>query len=515
MTAAPDADACAVACLPHPATSLRVDVRRPLHFRQAAHRRASAMLQRRLGLLQAVSLNMSMMVGIGPFITIPALLATMGGGPQAMLGWILGGLVALCDGMVWSELAAAFPGSGGTYHFYDALYGESRPGRLLKFLFVWQFLFSGPLEIATGAIGVAQYVGHFVPSLDETAWRWGILLPGMAGKVTRAQVAAIAVLALVTFLAYRRIATAGRLMVVLWAGMLVTVAWVIATGLIHFDAARAFDFPKRAWLVDGHWLFGLGMALSIAMYDYLGYYQICYLGDEVADPPRTLPRAILISTVAISLVYLVMNLGIVGVLPWREVVESKRVASDLMLRTQGQRAAGVVTALIIWTAVASTFAALLGYSRIPYASARAGHFFRLFAATHPRGEFPHRSLLLVAGMAMLACLADLQTVVTALLTARIPIQFVGQIATLVYWRTGSGGRGGPFRMPLYPLPATIALLGWLYVFGTSEPLVLAYGIGSVVVGMAAFLAWDRLSPPRTVEGHPEPGGSLASPPPGE
>ena len=130
------------------------------------------MLQRRLGLLQAVSLNMSMMVGIGPFITIPTLLGTMGG-PQAMLGWILGGLVALCDGMVWSELAAAFPGSGGTYHFYDAVYGESRPGRLLKFLFVWQFLFSGPLEIATGAIGVAQYLGYFVPVLDGTAWRLG------------------------------------------------------------------------------------------------------------------------------------------------------------------------------------------------------------------------------------------------------------------------------------------------------------------------------------------------------
>ena len=251
------------------------------------------------------------------------------------------------------------------------------------------------------------------------------------------------VMAMVTFLAYRRIAAAGRLMVVLWAGMLITVGWVIATGLIHFDAARAFDFPERAWHVDGHWAFGLGVALSLAMYSYLGYYQICYLGDEVADPPRTLPRAILISTLAISLVYLIMNVGIVGVLPWRELVHSKRVASDLMLQTQGRRAAGIITALIVWTAMASTFAAMLGYSRIPYASARAGHFFRLFAATHPRGGFPHRSLLLVAGMAMLACLADLDTIITALLTARIPIQFVGQIVTLFYWRSRSGRGGRP------------------------------------------------------------------------
>jgi amino acid transporter len=181
-----------------------------------------------------------------------------------------------------------------------------------------------------------------------------------------------------------------------------------------------------------------------------------------------------------------------------------------MLQTQGRRAAGIITALIVWTAMASTFAALLGYSRIPYASARAGHFFRLFAATHPRGGFPHRSLLLVAALAMLACLADLDTIITALLTARIPIQFVGQIVTLFYWRSRSGRGGGPFRMPLYPLPATLALLGWLYVFGTSEPRVVAYGIGSVVVGVAAFLAWDSWARSAGIAAEPEGDGSLAS-----
>jgi amino acid transporter len=467
------------------------------------------MLKRRLGLLQAVSLNMSMMVGIGPFITIPTLLGTMGG-PQAMLGWIVGGLVALCDGMVWSELAAAFPGSGGTYHFYDAIYGESRPGRLLKFLFVWQFLFSGPLEIATGAIGVAKYLGYFMPVLDQSAWSWSAILPGAGGAVSWGQVAAIGVMALVAFLAYRRIEAAGRLMIVLWAGMLITVAWVIGAGLMHFDAGRAFDFPERAWQVDRRWVIGLGMALAIAMYDFLGYYQICYLGDEVADPARTLPRSILISTVAVCLVYLVMNLGIVGVLPWREVVRSNRVASDLIFSTQGPRAAGAVTAMIIWTAVASTFAALLGYSRIPFASARSGHFFRVFAATHPTGDFPHRSLMLVAGMAMIACLADLETVIAALLTARIPIQFVGQIGTVLLWRRLPAKRPPVFRMPLYPLPALLALLGWLYVFVASPPRVVAYGVGSVVAGVAAFLAWDRLTARMMGGKVSDKGGSLAS-----
>jgi len=301
-------------------------------------------------------------------------------------------------------------------------------------------------------------------------------------------------------------------MVILWAGMLLTVAWVIATGWIHFDARRAFDFPEWAWRTDRRWFVGLGMALGIAMYDFLGYYQICYLGDEVADAPRTLPRSILISTVAICLVYSGMNLGIVGVLPWPEVVGSSRVASDLMLRTQGERAAQVVTALIVWTAVASTFAAMLGYSRIPYASARAGHFFRCFAATHPSGDFPHRSLLLVAAMAMIACLADLETVIMALLTARIPIQFIGQIATLFYWRSRPDGRPPIYRMPLYPLPAFVALLGWLYVLAATKPHVVLYGLGSIAAGILAFRVWDRPAP----EGAgPEGGESLASRGPGE
>jgi amino acid transporter len=401
--------------------------------------------------------------------------------------------VALADGMVWSELAAAFPGSGGTYHFYDAAYGSSRAGRLLKFLFVWQFLFSGPLEVATGAIGLARYLSYFVPALAEPAWNWGRFLPFVAMDVVWEQVAAVGIMALVTFFAYRKIAVAGRLMVALWVGMLATVGWVIATGLTHFDAARAFDFPAGAWTVNRQTSVGLGMALAIAMYDYLGYYQVCYLGDEVADPSRTIPRSIRISVLAIAAAYLAMNVGILGVLPWREVVQSKHIASDLMMRVHGPWAAGLVTAMIIWTALASVFAALLGYSRIPYASARAGHFIKAFAATHPTGHFPHRSLLLISGLAAVACLADLETVIAALLASRILVQFIGQIATVIVLRANPKGPPPPYRMPLFPLPAVVALAGWLFVFFTSQRHVLIYGLGSLLLGWLVFLVWDLLA----------------------
>ncbi len=447
------------------------------------------MLERRLNLLQAISLNMSMMVGIGPFITIPALVATLGG-PQSMIGWIIGAAVALADGMVWSELAAAFPGSGGTYHFYDAAFGGSRVGRLLKFVFVWQFLFSCPLEIATGAIGVAKYLGYFYPGLGEPAWNWQSLISLLDGQTTWGQLAAVGVMILVTILAYRPIAVVGRLMVVLWVGMLLTVGWVIVTGILNFDAARAFDFPPGAWTLANFKSAGLGMALAIAMYDFLGYYQVCYLGDEVADASRTIPRSILISVSVIALIYLTMNTGILGVLPWREVVQSKHIASDFMLRAHGSWAAGLATAMIVWTALASTYAALLGYSRVPYAAARAGNFFAAFARTHPTGHFPDRALLLISGLAMAACLADLETVITALLTSRILIQFVGQIATVFYLRGTRKSAGLGFRMPLFPVPALVALAGWLFVFSTSDTPVLIYGVASLVAGIAVFLIWD-------------------------
>ncbi len=451
-----------------------------------------SMLRRRLSLVQAVSLNMGMMVGVGPFITIPPFLATLGG-PHAMVGWLLGALVAIADGMVWSELTAAFPGSGGTFHFYDAIFGRSTTGRLLKFLFVWQFLFSGPLELASGAIGLGNYAGFYWGTLKTTAWT--LPLGGAnAWVVTWGQVAASGAMLAVVALAYRRIEVAGRLMVVLWVGMLATVAFVIVAGLTRFQPSLAFDFPPDAWRLNGRFAFGLGAALGIAMYDFLGYYQVCYLGDEVADPERTIPRAILISAVAVASIYLTMNISILGVVPWRKVIASQHIASDFMLLRFGPGAARVVTAMILWTGATSIFAGILSYSRVPYAAARSGHFFRALAATHPTGDFPHRSLLLIGLTSAAVCFFSLETVIAALLTSRILIQFVGQIGTVFYLRTRPElVERLRFRMPLFPIPALLSLAGWLYVFSTTSAETLLFGVVSLVCGVAAFGAWSVIA----------------------
>src|SRR5881296_4679441 len=127
-------------------------------------------LLRRFGLLQATALNMTNMIGIGPFITIPLLMSALnGGGPQAMLGWVVAVAISIADGMVWSELGAALPGSGGSYVYLREAFGRETFGRLMAFLFIWQFILSGPLEIASGYIGFIQYSGYIWPGMTQRA----------------------------------------------------------------------------------------------------------------------------------------------------------------------------------------------------------------------------------------------------------------------------------------------------------------------------------------------------------
>jgi len=434
-------------------------------------------LVRGLGLLQATALNMSNMVGVGPFLTIPMIIASIGG-PQCMLGWALGTVLALCDGLVWSELAAAMPSSGGSFVYLKESFRSTRFGRLIPFLFIWQFLFSGPLEIATGFIGFVQYVGYFWHGMG--AWQSRILTAALG----------IGVIALL----FRNIRDVGRLTVVLWGGMLVTVTWMVATGLWNFDPRKAFDFPPDAFSFTRGFAMGLGGAMLIAMYDFLGYYDICYVAGEVRQPAQVIPRAILISVVCVALIYSVMNLTIMGVVPWREAMQSRHIASDFMERIYGEWGGSAITLMILWTCLASVFALMLGYSRIPYAAALDGYFFPAFARLHPRGGFPHVSVVVIGVLSILAAMFTLDWVLPALITARILVQFVGQIAAVHLLRSRRPDIRRPFRMWFYPAPALIALAGWLYIFSTSGWTFILYGLITLAGGIAAFGVWKRFAP---------------------
>jgi len=438
-----------------------------------------AILERRFSLLPATALNMTNMLGAGPFITIPLLMTALGG-PQAMLGWIVALVIVICDGMVWSELGAAMPGSGGSFQYLREAFGRERLGRLMAFLFVWQFVLSGPLEIASGYIGFAQY--------SSFIWK-GLTRPGVIALITAVGLINIVLL-------YRRIESIAKITISLWAGTLITVLAVIFTGATHFDPGLAFDFPPGAFNFSIGFFLGLGAASRIGIYDYLGYYDVCYIGDEVRDPGRVIPRSILISTIAVAIIYIGINFSIIGVVPWRQFVpadqhpEANFIVSIFMQKIYGTGVATIFTLLVLWTAFGSVFALLLGYSRIPFAAAQSGYFFRVFGRLHPTKDFPYVSLLVLGAISIVAGFFSLGTVIDALIVTRILVQFMGQTVGVILLRRSAPHMPRPYRMWLYPVPAFVAMLGWIFVFATTQVRVIAFGIGVLALGCVAFMLWS-------------------------
>ena len=457
----------------------------------------SAHLVRHFGTLQATALNMSNMIGIGPFITIPLLMSAMGG-PQAMLGWLIAVIIVIPDGMIWSELGAAMPGSGGSYLYLREGFQRETFGRLMAFLFIWQFILSGPLEIASGYIGFASYAGYL--------WRD---LPSYAPQIIVVLVGSVNIILL-----YRQITYIGKITVSLWIGTLITTGAVIVTGAIHFNPKIAFDFPPNAFNFSTGFLFGLGAAARVGVYDYLGYYDICYLGDEVKNPGRTIPRSIIISVIAVALIYIAINFSIIGVVPWRDFVpaETKKPLSDfvvsiMMERIYGTKIATILTLMILWTAFGSVFALLLGYSRIPFAAARDGYFFKVFASLHPKHNFPHVSLLVIGVISIFCSFFPLDAVIAVLIATRIIVQFIGQIFAVTMLRKYQPHHERQYRIWLYPIPNLIALLGWIFIFVTSGREVIIFSGGVLILGIVGFLIWSRQSarwPFQTAQAKPGP-----------
>ncbi len=433
-----------------------------------------ATLTRGMGLLEATAANMLEMIGIGPFITIPGILAAMGG-PQAMLGWVLGLLIAACDGLIWAELGAAMPGAGGSYQYLQQAYGPQRMGRLKGFLFIWQTVCTAPFSIASGAVGFANY----------TKYLWPSLTPGQ-GKILAA-----AVCLGVMLLLYRDISSIGKLSVVLWVVVLLTVGWVLFAGITNFQTSRALDFPPGAFNLSWGFFAGLGSATLFAVYDYGGYNNVCFFGGEVRDPAKNIPRAVLISIAAVALIYLVMTFTIIGVVPWREAITKGTLANEAIVaafiqRLYGDKAATVMTLLILWTTFASLFAVMLGYSRVPYAAAADGQFFKAFARLHPRKNFPNFSLIFIGVTSALACWFDLGTLIAALIIIEKIARDIGQSLAVIVIRRYRPDIKLPFKMWFYPLPSLIALAGWLYILSTNERKIVLWGLVLLVLGIGAY-----------------------------
>ena len=451
------------------------------------------LLRREIGLLQASSINMIDMVGIGPFVTIPLVIRLVGSN-LFLWAWVFGAVTAMIDGMIWSELGAAYPMAGGSYNFLREAYGR-KYGRMMSFLFVWQTCLLAPLVVASGAIGFSQYFAYIWPSLgfgqhEPLSW--------FGQKMVSA-----GVVVLVVALLYRNIKTIGKMSVYLWVGVLITIGWIIASGFTHKQVAYS-PLPTG----EGQSLFNFSFVLLIGhasvktIYSYLGYYNVCHLGGEIRDPGRNIPRSIFISIFCIAVLYLCMNLSIVQVVPWNEAMHSDSIVSLFMEKIYGHRMAMIATMLVLWIAFASLFAVVLGYSRVPYAAAADGNFFPIFARLHPGKSFPYVSLLFIGALGLLFSLRlKLEEAISAILAMRILIQFVAQAIGVIVLRNRRGTSELPFRMWLYPLPVIVSVLIWLFVLFSTGRYAL-YGLALAAVGVAVYYftrnLWGRREPTRGV-----------------
>jgi amino acid transporter len=451
----------------------------------------SGALERRIGLRSAVLFNMLEMIGVGPFITLPLVIAAAGF-KLSVWAWVLGAAIAVADGLVWAELGAAFPRAGGSYAFLREIYGPDRAGNWLSFLYVWQLSFTAPLSIASGCIGLASFLAWFWPGLENAPIA---ALPALHF----ANFAAAAACLLVTWMLYRRLSVVTGLAWVLFAGVLAAIAGVIVSGFAHASAMGGWQMPVAPALAIpvglGANLRGLAQGTLLATYCYWGYYNICFLGSEVKRPEKTIPRAILLSVMFVSAFYVVMNLAVLPSLGGaaahtaESAVVRVQLVADIARSAFGGWAGYTIAALVVWTAFASVFSLLLGYSRVPYAAARDGNYFSFLAAVHPRHGIPHRSLVALGLVASAFCFLTLTQVITLLVITRIVLQFFLQHAGVILLRIQRPNLDRPFKMPLYPLPPVIAMAGFVFMLvNRSRALTgLAVALAIAVTGTAIYL----------------------------
>lgn len=426
-------------------------------------------LERRLGLIHATAINMIDMVGIGPFITLPMVISMMNG-PWFLYAWIAGAILSFIDAMIWSELGTAFPKAGGSYNFLKEAYGSNGAGKMMNFLFVWQTMIQAPLVIASASIGFAAYFSYLVP------------LTALQSKMLSGSV-----VILIVVLLYRKIGAIGKISIFLWAGVIITMFWIIGAGIAHGSFIQPIQHINEGLTVNYAFASAIGFASVKTVYSYLGYYNVCHLGGEITNPTKNIPRSMFLSIAGITVLYLLMNISVVSVIPWQQAKESEFVLSLYMNELAGSTAAKIITCLILWVAFASVFSATLGYSRIPYAAAADGAFFKVFAKLHPTKHFPYVSLLMLGSIAFIfSLLLRLSEVISAILAMRILVQFIGQAIGLLLLRKARAKSAFPYKMPLFPVPVYIAIAIWLFILYSTGLKMAAYGLIVIALGTIVF-----------------------------
>jgi len=430
-------------------------------------------LKRELGLFDAVMINAGTMIASAIFIVPATVAAAVHGTALMTLVWVIGGIVSLLGALSIAELAAAYPEAGGQYAYLREAYGT-----VWAFLYGWaNFAVINTASIAAIAVGFARYIGFFTP-LSEAAIR------------------VIAVLSIVglTLLNCRGVrlgATTQNVLTTLKIGALVA---LIVTSFVLPGGAASHFHPLRPSGTIGQWIGPFGVAMVGVLWAYDGWIETTYVGSEIMDPGKNLPRSIILSTLIVVALYVLASVAYVYVLSPAGVAGSALVASDAAKITMGGIGATFVVVAILISTLGANNGIILTAARIPYAMARGGMFFRSQGIVHPRYATPAVALLTQGVIASaLTAFGTYDQLFTYVVFAQFVFYALSAGAVIRLRRTAPQ-LARPYRTWGYPVTPIvfIAFAVWL-VYNTivETPKDSAIGAGLILVGLPGYYYWRR------------------------
>jgi len=434
-------------------------------------------LPRRLGFWVTTAVMVGTVIGSGIFRVPAQVAAGVGSAGEVAAGWVVGGVIALFGALSLSELAAAFPRSGGVFVYLREVYGPA-----VAFLFGWTLLFFYPAGTAAVALVFAEYLGTLLP-LSPVGVR----------------VVATGAITVVSIASYYSVRGAGAIQSAATLGKLAAIAALVSAAFLLGDgAAGAFGRGAPA-PGDAHW--GGGVALVAALWAYNGFQDMVPIAGEVRDPGRVLPRALLAGSAVVIAVYLAANAAYLYVLPYTALRASPLVASDTAVRVIGAAGAGTVAVMVMVSTFGTVNGLLLTQPRVFYAMAREGLLFGALARVHPRFFTPHIAVVSFAALALVSVWSGtFEQLTQAFVLGVWPFLALAAAGVLVLRRTRPG-LARPYRTPGYPVVPLVFIAGTLWMVCSAlvaNPGPTLAGVGLTLLGVPVYVLWRRVARLRLV-----------------
>ncbi|HTX39179.1 MAG TPA: amino acid permease [Bryobacteraceae bacterium] len=444
-------------------------------------------LKRELGPWAAASIVVGTVIGSGIFLVPRAMVQRVGTPAMVFIVWVFGGLLSLAGSLTYSELAAALPEAGGEYVYLREAYGP-----MWGFLYSWtQMWVAKSGSIATLATGFFYYLTNFFPTMDRVFYTVGLPLgPGGKGLELRyGQLLAMALILALAGLNYFGVKLGGEVQVAVTGIKVALIFFIIVAGL-SFGKAHAVAAGVTVPLTGA----GFFAALVAALWAYDGWNNVSMVASEVRNPQRNLPRALVWGTIAVIGIYLLANAAYFHVLTAAEVAASPRVAGEMMRRILGDPGAAAVSIAAMISIFAALNGSILTGSRVPYAAARDGLFFKAVGRVNVNYHTPAVSILALSAWAAVLVLSGRYEQLFTYVIFASWILYGMTAAAVIVLRRKRPDLPRPYRTWGYPwVPAVFVLVAFALILSTllDSPRESLMGIGLIVLGLPFYFYWKR------------------------